>query len=177
VTEIWRPVPGREGYEVSSFGRVRSLDRAITHSDGRSTLRKGRLLKQRTVGKGYQRVQLRPGNEAWRVHRMVLLAFLGEPPEGYGLACHLDGNPSNNLLENLYWGSASDNMQDRIRHGTNPNAAKTRCTWGHAYTEENTYLTPVAEGATPRRSCQTCRNNRNTLRRTPAACWLFSDVT
>jgi hypothetical protein len=52
------------------------------------------------------------------IHRLVLLAFVGQAPKG--LECrHLDGNPKNNRLENLCWGSSQEQADDRKRHGTN----------------------------------------------------------
>jgi hypothetical protein len=52
------------------------------------------------------------------VHRLVLTAFRGAPPDGRPLCLHNDGDPTNNALDNLRWGSPSDNTQDSIRHGT-----------------------------------------------------------
>lgn len=51
------------------------------------------------------------------VHRLVLEAFIGPRPEGME-CCHNDGNPANNVLENLRWGTPVGNQADRIRHGT-----------------------------------------------------------
>lgn len=51
------------------------------------------------------------------VHRMVLTCFVGRAPEG--MECrHLDGDPSNNSLPNLAWGSSKENFEDSVRHGT-----------------------------------------------------------
>lgn len=51
------------------------------------------------------------------VHRLILEAFVGPCPEG--MECrHLDGDPSNNRLENLRWGTPKENAADRVRHGT-----------------------------------------------------------
>ena len=45
--ETWKAIPNYEGYyEVSDLGRVRSLDRFITYSDGRVTKHKGKVLTQ-----------------------------------------------------------------------------------------------------------------------------------
>ena len=51
------------------------------------------------------------------VHRLVLEAFVGPCPEG--MECrHLNGDPSDNRVENLAWGTHQDNMDDRSKHGT-----------------------------------------------------------
>ncbi len=51
------------------------------------------------------------------VHQLVLEAFVGPCPSG--LECrHLDGNPDNNQLENLRWGTRLENMADKKLHGT-----------------------------------------------------------
>ena len=52
-----------------------------------------------------------------KVHRLVLETYIGPCPRG--MECrHLNGNPSDNRLENLKWGTRSENMQDAVRHGT-----------------------------------------------------------
>jgi HNH endonuclease len=50
------------------------------------------------------------------VHRLVLLAFVGPCPQG--MQCrHLNGDPTDNRVENLKWGTAYENAADAIRHG------------------------------------------------------------
>lgn len=52
-----------------------------------------------------------------RIHHLVLETYVGSCPEG--MECrHLDGNPQNNNLDNLKWGTRSENAIDSIRHGT-----------------------------------------------------------
>jgi len=46
-----------------------------------------------------------------------MLAFFGPPPKGIQVR-HLNGNPKDNRLENLAYGTRSDNAKDAIRHGT-----------------------------------------------------------
>lgn len=65
---------------------------------------------------GRMHVSLGRGKQI-RVHRLVLLAFVGPCPEGME-ACHNDGNASNNRIGNLRWDVHSNNMQDMVRHGT-----------------------------------------------------------
>lgn len=113
-TEDWRPVAGYEDlYQVSSKGQVRSLDRI----DSRGHLRKGRLLSPR--GERHRFVVLcRDAVERkFYIHRLVLTAFIGPPPESHPLGCHLDDDQSNNALENLYWGTYSSNLADAVRNG------------------------------------------------------------
>ena len=52
------------------------------------------------------------------VHRLVLLAFVGPPPEGME-CCHEDGDPANNCLSNLRWDTHLNNEKDKARHGRN----------------------------------------------------------
>jgi Trp operon repressor len=47
----------------------------------------------------------------------VLRAFRGEPREGEETR-HLNGDPSDNRLDNLAWGTKKENSADQIRHGT-----------------------------------------------------------
>jgi NUMOD4 motif/HNH endonuclease len=100
--EEWRAAPGWAAYEVSSRGRVR---------------RGGRLLKPARDKDGYRHVTLSAGPERWRVHvgRLVLMAFVGWPPEG-AEACHKNGRRWDNRAANLYWGTKPQNRADRERH-------------------------------------------------------------
>lgn len=148
--EQWRPVPGYEGYyEASDLGRVRSVWR---------TARNGRrwpstILKPATHPNGHQQVVLSRANSKrtrW-VHRLVLTAFVGPAPDST-VACHSDGNPANNRLENLRWDTRSENELDKVRHGTHHEAAKTQCPKGHPYDEGNTYWRP----GTIHRKCREC---------------------
>lgn len=114
--EEWRWAVGYEGsHQVSSEGRVRSVDRTITNCRGRTYRISGRLLKQGTHMCGYRLVVLCRCNAArmYLVHRLVLEAFGGPSPEDRPLCLHTDGSRTNNYPENLRWGTASENQQDR----------------------------------------------------------------
>lgn len=56
------------------------------------------------------------------VHRLVLEAFCG-PKEGM-YACHNNGNPADNRLENLRWDTPSGNQADKVIHGTDSRGDK-----------------------------------------------------
>lgn len=114
--EIWAPFPIAEFskvYKISNYGRIQrivSADRGIAKA--------GLILSAKPATNGYIKVGLRCGKKRkfFLVHRMVLLAFVGEPKEGEE-ACHFDGNRGNPRLSNLRWDIHKNNGQDMIRHG------------------------------------------------------------
>lgn len=151
--ESWAPVVGYEGfYEVSNLGRVRSVEKRVRTARG-TRLRPSVVRKLSANPRGYLTVNLSRGEAGSRtqhVHTLVLSAFVGPRPEGME-ARHLDGNPANNSIANLAWGTHSENNLDRVRHGTHHLASRTHCPRGHEYTPENTCLD---QG---KRSCRECR--------------------
>lgn len=159
--EVWRPVVGYESsYEVSNQGRVRSVARRLTLSDGRVYPLQGRTLKPTLSGR-YPSVSLfREGKSVTKtVHLIVLEAFRGPCPPGKE-GCHYDDDKENNRLSNLRWASKSDNSRDSVRNGRHPNARKTHCKYGHEFTPEN-----VLARADGKRVCLACRSVRNEKRR------------
>lgn len=128
-------------------------------------LGKARLLRLATDKDGYQTVKLaiEKRQVSWKVHRLVLLAFVGPPPPGKPLARHLDGDPQNNSITNLVWGDNSENQIDRIRHGTDPNACRPACSAGHVYDEANTSWR--RKNGRLSRDCRSCRARRARERR------------
>ena len=153
--EQWKPVHGYEGiYEVSRHGRVRSVDRTVTYSDGRVCRRKGKILRTTLDKYGYKVVGLcNQGRQKTRtVHSLVAEAFIGTRPEGMEV-CHNDGNKTNNHVDNLRYGTSRENALDRLRHGTNANAAKTHCPRGHELFAENI---PPSSAKRGYRNCLAC---------------------
>ena len=118
--ENWKPVVGYEGlYEVSDCGRVRSLDHETVSRAGWKRIQKGKVLKLRPDKDGYLTVALCLCGKvkAKKVHRLVLESFV----RTFDLkeeTRHLDGNPSNNHLNNLVIGTAKENGEDRVLHQT-----------------------------------------------------------
>lgn len=70
---------------------------------------------------GYLQVGMYEGDQRSfkKVHVLVLEAFVGECPQGHE-ARHLDGNPANNRLSNLAWGTPEENHADKEVHGRVP---------------------------------------------------------
>jgi hypothetical protein len=158
-TEQWRPVPGYEGrYEVSDRGRVRSLDAYCGNRFGTRTLRKGRMLKLSVVKpRGYRSVQLADGRgnlTAVKVHRLVLLAFRGQPPPGKSHGLHKDDDPANNWIGNLRWGNQSENAYDSVENGNHVQARKKACDFGHLLVAPNLVPSTLAAGG---RDCLACK--------------------
>lgn len=97
----------------------------------------------------------------FKVHRLVMEAFVGPCPEGLEVL-HWDDNPANNHLSNLRYGTRSENVKDRVRNGIHHFASRTHCLRGHEFTLENTYNPP---GHPTKRMCRKCCHIRQVLRR------------
>lgn len=114
--ENWKSVVGYEGYEVSDLGEVRSWRKG--NGRGLSTI--SRMLNPASDTDGYKVFTTYiHGKRIHKVHREVLLAFSGTPPEDDDYICaHNNGNNKDNRLSNLSWKTNQENIDDRTRHGT-----------------------------------------------------------
>ena len=105
---------------MSDLGRVRSFK----PRNGRGKrLTSSRLVNGYLNSQGYPRVSFIKNNKhhTVTVHRLVLDTFIGPRPEG--MQCrHLNGDRTDNRLENITWGTPSENAIDSVRHKTHPNA-------------------------------------------------------
>jgi Trp operon repressor len=146
--EIWKDIIGYEGlYQVSNFGRVRSVHRQVKYNLVKNLLNQGlaqkkiasitgycednirriknnqhsnpiKMLCPGSDSNGYLFIVLRKKNKSNKhmVHHLVLGAFIGLRPE-HLVTRHLDGNRTNNNITNLKYGTHSENMKDKIKHG------------------------------------------------------------
>lgn len=136
MTEVWAAVNGYEhSYAISNLGRVKSLARKRRCKLGSYAVMEEKIIDGEVCANrgGHIRVSLsRSGKKAARrfVHNIVLTAFVGSCPEG--MQCrHLDGDPLNNRLSNLAWGTPRENSDDRIAHGRMIRATFATNTSGH----------------------------------------------
>lgn len=126
IKEQWLPIPGTgDNYEVSDMGNVRSVDRMVKPKSRQPYFRKGRPLSPISNRRGYFGLFLGQSKREY-VHRLVLLAFIGEEanrPE----VNHKDGNKSNNCLSNLEWVTRQENSQHCKENHLNKSYDKHGC--------------------------------------------------
>lgn len=118
MSEVWKPVYDeryRKNYEVSNMGNVRSLKKNGKHI----------ILKPYLENRGYLRVTLYPrvktenkneGRKHFRIHRLVLITFGGKE-NGDLEVNHINGDKTDNRLENLEWVTSSENQQHAVKLG------------------------------------------------------------
>lgn len=122
MVEIWKDIPGFEGkYQASDQGRVRSLDRDVQgrHKSGTEFKRllRGKILTPAIYCKtGHLSLPLGRSTNGIPVHQLVLLAFEGPCPKGEEVR-HKNGVSSDNRLENLEYGTRTENILDVYHQG------------------------------------------------------------
>ena len=121
--EEWKDIQGYNGkYQASTLGRIRSTNfqvRGICHHTGKEFYRtiKGKILSPGQYCKsGHVSVVLGRGAQGIPVHQLVAHTFLGECPEGKEIL-HNNGNPKDNRVENLRYGTRTENILDVYNEG------------------------------------------------------------
>ncbi len=113
----YRTVEGFEWYAVGNDGSVWS---SLTKGSGRRSDAWWRMKPYSSSSSGHRSIALRKDGRYHKilVHRLVLLTFIGQPPDGKPNALHKFGDPTDNRLSGLYWGDQEDNSRDSETHGT-----------------------------------------------------------
>ena len=103
--EIWKPLRNFPNYNGSSEGRIMNV-------------RTQHILKPIYNEKGYVQVSLFRNNKAYtvRIHKIIAETFLGEHP-GMDVR-HKDNDRTNNRVDNLYWTTRKETINDAFRSGS-----------------------------------------------------------
>lgn len=116
--EEWKDIKGYEGlYQISNFGRVKSLRRKSQRKNGVIYCINEKILKGGNNGLNYFKVQLRDKNSNKKyayIHRLVAKHFIPNP-QNKPCINHLDCNPSNNRAENLEWCTKKENTDYMVK--------------------------------------------------------------
>jgi hypothetical protein len=117
--ELWLPCNDFEGYyEISNYGRVRSVRRLVSFTDNKpDRFIRTRILKLQVDKLGYIRVRfcINQYKTTHKVHRLVAKAFIPNP-ENKPQVNHKDGIKSNNLYTNLEWNTNLENQYHALRN-------------------------------------------------------------
>lgn len=118
--EIWVDIKDfKDMYQISNYGRVRSLDRYVPQADYMRFM-KGKILStKRNNGGGYVNVSLQYGHDVkpknYYLHILVAEHFL-ENPNNYTEVNHIDFNKANNKVENLEWCHRQENIEHLVEN-------------------------------------------------------------
>jgi len=125
--EIWKDIEGYEGlYQVSNFGRIKSLSRKFYTTNNGYVITKTKILKTGLSHNGYHLISISNKNKkrkTFRVNRLIALCFIPNPnnlPE----VNHKDGNKNNNNASNLEWCTRSYNCKHAYKTGLHKGAWK-----------------------------------------------------
>lgn len=118
--ETWKEIENSDYYAISDKGRIKRLEHSVWSSwnNSYSTFKEKLLTPNNNNTKGYYRqaVKYIDGTIVIEsIHRLVARMFIeNDNPMVKNQINHIDGNKSNNCVENLEWCSQSENMRHRI---------------------------------------------------------------
>lgn len=149
IHEDWRVIADATDYAISNFGRVKRIK-----ADWQGKYL-GRIIAGSRQRGGYLAYNLRidGAKVTKKAHRLVCEAFNGPSPSGKHCCAHRDGNPSNNIPDNLYWATYAENAADRERHGKTANGDNSGsrlhperlATGDRHWTRKNPHLVPKGD--------------------------------
>ncbi len=121
--EVWQDIPGYEGrYQASTMGRIKSIPHRVrgknpyTGEPFYRMIRETILKPGRYCKAGHLSVVLGRGTAGKPVHQLVMRTFVGDPPNGMEVL-HNNGNPLDNRLTNLRYGTRTENILDVYQQG------------------------------------------------------------
>jgi hypothetical protein len=116
--ERWLPISGYESqYEISNWGRVKSLERTCKSRWKTPRHVKGRMMRQNETKQGYKYILLcQNGKKAkFFIHRLVAMAFIYNP-KNHPQVNHIDGDKAYNFACNLEWVTAQQNCHHALEN-------------------------------------------------------------
>lgn len=122
--EVWKDIKDFPNYQVSNYGRVRSVDqyqeRVSKYGKKYYKFYKGKILAIKDI-RGYKNVGLSVNGKVWtkQIHRLVMTTFKPIPNMGEFQVNHIDGNKSNNRIDNLEWVTPLENIHHAYDIGLN----------------------------------------------------------
>ncbi len=127
MIEVWKIIEDYPDYQISNFGRIRSLK-----------FEKERILKFGNNNRGYLHVLLYNNGESkrFRIHRLVLKIFKPITNSEDFQCNHIDGNKKNNNINNLEWCTCSENNQHAFKIGLKNHKGENHPIYGKHHTEE-----------------------------------------
>lgn len=116
MQEIWKDIKDYPNYQISNFGRVKALK--FYSNIHKKYYDRELILKEKTNRFGYKFVGLsnENGRKSKMIHRLVAEHFIEKKINNYEVN-HIDGNKSNNRVDNLEWCSRRDNVLHSYRLG------------------------------------------------------------
>lgn len=122
MDEIWNDVVGYEGlYQVSNLGRVKSCAHIVSCKNGTRTQPSKILTPQTDKKKNFYffvRLYKKGKFKLFFVHRLVATAFIANP-NNYPQVNHINGNKRDNVVVNLEWCTAAQNVKHAFNTGLN----------------------------------------------------------
>jgi hypothetical protein len=122
--EVWENLKDYEGlYQISSLGRIKSLNKIVKRKKQGNFYQQGRILRQRE--EQYLKIGLSDVTGSFsskKMHRLVATTFLVFVP-GKNHVNHKDGDKYNNCVENLEWCTHEENMRHAYENNLIPKAS------------------------------------------------------
>lgn len=107
--EIWKTINKFPDYVVSNFGKIKRIKNS-------KTSKIGKILKPQKSSCGYRQINLYLNGKMCTqyIHLLVLETFIGSRSD---LFCnHIDGDKTNNRLNNLEWVTQSENEKHAYKN-------------------------------------------------------------